>query len=135
MMASTATTAIPHKAMTEKKPRNPGSTVAIIFFISMASSLFTVCFAAVDKETLSSSPARILAINDAIILPLLDFPLEDDPFPESDFFLLSFFFRFDSFAFMEAFMDELEVESEPGKGTTVRMCKKMSAGEWISEED
>jgi len=39
------------------------------------------------------------------------------------------------FAFMEAFMDELEVESEPGKGTTVRMCKKMSAGEWISEED
>lgn len=36
MMASTATTAIPHKAMTEKRPRNPGSTVAIIFFISMA---------------------------------------------------------------------------------------------------
>lgn len=28
------------------------------------------------------------------------------------------------FAFMEAFMDDLEVESEPGKGTTVRMKKK-----------
>ena len=28
------------------------------------------------------------------------------------------------FSFMEAFMDELEVESEPGKGTTVRMMKK-----------
>lgn len=27
------------------------------------------------------------------------------------------------FAFMEAFMDELEVESEPGKGTLVRMRK------------
>ncbi len=27
------------------------------------------------------------------------------------------------FAFMEAFMDELTVESEPGKGTTVRMRK------------
>ena len=51
----------------------------------------------------SSSPERILAIKVAIILPLLDFPLEDEPFPESDFFLLSFFFRFDSFAFMEAF--------------------------------
>lgn len=37
------------------------------------------------------------------------------------------------FAFMEAFMDELEVESEPGKGTLVRMCKKMEAGDWIGE--
>ncbi len=27
------------------------------------------------------------------------------------------------FAFMEAFMDELQVESEPGKGTTIRMKK------------
>ena len=32
------------------------------------------------------------------------------------------------FAFMEAFMDELEVESEPGKGTTVRMKKKIGSG-------
>ncbi len=39
------------------------------------------------------------------------------------------------FAFMEAFMDELEVESEPGKGTTVRMRKKMGAGSWIGEEE
>ena len=29
------------------------------------------------------------------------------------------------FAFMEAFMDSLEVESEPGKGTTVRMMKRI----------
>ena len=28
------------------------------------------------------------------------------------------------FAFMEAFMDHLEVFSEPGNGTVVRMCKK-----------
>ena len=28
------------------------------------------------------------------------------------------------FAFMEAFMDEVEVESEPGKGTIVKMMKK-----------
>ena len=28
------------------------------------------------------------------------------------------------FAFMEAFMDDLEVESVPGKGTKVRMVKK-----------
>ena len=39
------------------------------------------------------------------------------------------------FAFMEAFMDDLEVESEPGKGTTVRMKKKMEAGAWIDRED
>ena len=31
------------------------------------------------------------------------------------------------FAFMEAFMDELEVESEPGKGCVVRMKKKIGA--------
>lgn len=29
------------------------------------------------------------------------------------------------FAFMEAFMDSLEVESEPGKGTRIRMIKKI----------
>lgn len=39
------------------------------------------------------------------------------------------------FAFMEAFMDDLEVESEPGKGTTVRMKKKMKTGDWIDGED
>ena len=31
------------------------------------------------------------------------------------------------FAFMEAYMDELEVESEPGKGCIVRMKKKIGA--------
>ena len=35
------------------------------------------------------------------------------------------------FAFMEAFMDDMEVESEPGKGTTVRMMKKIGVGDWI----
>lgn len=35
------------------------------------------------------------------------------------------------FAFMEAFMDELEVESKPGEGTKVRMAKKIGIGEWI----
>lgn len=35
------------------------------------------------------------------------------------------------FAFMEAFMDELEVESTPGKGTLVRMRKKISTGDWM----
>ena len=38
------------------------------------------------------------------------------------------------FAFMEAFMDDLEVESEPGRGTLVRMRKKMGSGSWIGEE-
>lgn len=38
------------------------------------------------------------------------------------------------FAFMEAFMDELEVESMPGEGTTVRMKKKMDTGSWIDRE-
>ena len=33
------------------------------------------------------------------------------------------------FAFMEAFMDELEVESQPGQGTTVRMKKKFGIGQ------
>lgn len=36
------------------------------------------------------------------------------------------------FAFMEAFMDDLEVESEVGRGTKVRMIKKIGMGEWIS---
>lgn len=37
------------------------------------------------------------------------------------------------FAFMEAFMDELSVESEPGHGTTVHMKKKVGQGResWI----
>ncbi len=39
------------------------------------------------------------------------------------------------FAFMEAFMDELEVESTPGQGTTVRMKKKMGSGPWIAKEE
>lgn len=37
------------------------------------------------------------------------------------------------FAFMEAFMDDLEVESIPGKGTQVTMKKKMDSGSWIEE--
>ena len=39
------------------------------------------------------------------------------------------------FAFMEAFMDELEVESTPGQGTTVHMKKKLDIGAWIRRED
>lgn len=39
------------------------------------------------------------------------------------------------FAFMEAFMDDLEVESTPGEGTRVRMKKKLGAGDWIGGED
>lgn len=39
------------------------------------------------------------------------------------------------FAFMEAFMDDLEVESIPGEGTTVRMTKKIGLGSWIDSED
>ena len=31
------------------------------------------------------------------------------------------------FSFMEAFMDEVDVESEPGKGTRVRMVKKIGS--------
>ncbi len=37
------------------------------------------------------------------------------------------------FAFMEAFMDDLEVESAPGQGTCVRMKKKLGSGEWLGE--
>ena len=33
------------------------------------------------------------------------------------------------FAFMEAFMDELEVESKPGDGTTIHMKKKIGQSE------
>lgn len=39
------------------------------------------------------------------------------------------------FAFMEAFMDDLEVESELGKGTRVRMIKKLGVGDWLKSED
>lgn len=39
------------------------------------------------------------------------------------------------FAFMEAFMDDLEVESSPGKGTTVIMKKKLGTGGWIEGEE
>ncbi len=38
------------------------------------------------------------------------------------------------FAFMEAFMDELSVESTPGEGTSVKMCKKINAG-WRNSEE
>lgn len=39
------------------------------------------------------------------------------------------------FAFMEAFMDDLEVDSECGKGTCVRMIKKLEVGDWLKSED
>ena len=39
------------------------------------------------------------------------------------------------FAFMEAFMDDLEVESFPGKGTVVRMSKKLGTEGWIEDEE
>lgn len=39
------------------------------------------------------------------------------------------------FAFMEAFMDDLQVESEPGKGTKVRMLKKLGVSSWLSYEE
>ena len=35
------------------------------------------------------------------------------------------------FSFMEAFMDELEVESVPGEGTLVKMKKKLGTGAWF----
>lgn len=38
------------------------------------------------------------------------------------------------FSFMEAFMDELEVESKPLSGTVVRMKKKLKCGDWIPME-
>ncbi len=39
------------------------------------------------------------------------------------------------FAFMEAFMDELEVTSEVGKGTKVSMSKKLGLGAWVEDEE
>lgn len=39
------------------------------------------------------------------------------------------------FAFMEAFMDDLEVESAPGEGTLVQMKKKLGSSAWIECED
>lgn len=39
------------------------------------------------------------------------------------------------FAFMEAFMDDLKVESEVEKGTCVRMIKKMGVGDWLQSEE
>lgn len=39
------------------------------------------------------------------------------------------------FAFMEAFMDDLEVISEPGYGTTVLMKKKVGVSSWIGHEE
>ncbi len=39
------------------------------------------------------------------------------------------------FAFMEAFMDDLEVFSGIGEGTTVRMQKKVGTTSWIIRED
>lgn len=39
------------------------------------------------------------------------------------------------FAFMEAFMDDLEVISEPFHGTLVRMKKKLGTISWIKQED
>jgi stage II sporulation protein AB (anti-sigma F factor) len=38
------------------------------------------------------------------------------------------------FAFMEAFMDELNVDSRPGQGTRVRMYKKIGLEPWIDQE-
>ena len=39
------------------------------------------------------------------------------------------------FSFMEAFMDELEVESVPGEGTTIHMKKKLGTSAWFWDED
>ena len=39
------------------------------------------------------------------------------------------------FAFMEAFMDDLEVESTPGEGTIVRMKKKLGCEPFIEQEE
>lgn len=39
------------------------------------------------------------------------------------------------FPFMEAFMDDLEVVSEVGKGTTVQMKKKIGCTPWIEDEE
>lgn len=39
------------------------------------------------------------------------------------------------FAFMEAFMDDLDVESEVGVGTKVIMKKRIGSGPWIRNEE
>lgn len=39
------------------------------------------------------------------------------------------------FAFMEAFMDDLDIETALGKGTTIHMKKKIGYEPWISEEE
>lgn len=39
------------------------------------------------------------------------------------------------FAFMEAFMDDLEVISEPGRGTEVLMKKKLGITSWLGQEE
>ncbi len=39
------------------------------------------------------------------------------------------------FAFMEAFMDDLEVESAPGWGTVVVMKKKLGTTSWLEPEE
>ncbi len=39
------------------------------------------------------------------------------------------------FAFMEAFMDNLEVHSEPDRGTLVTMYKKIGLSSWIDSEE
>lgn len=39
------------------------------------------------------------------------------------------------FAFMEAFMDNLQVESEIGKGTKIQMVKKLGTTPWIHDEE
>lgn len=39
------------------------------------------------------------------------------------------------FAFMEAFMDDLEVESVPEEGTLIRMKKKLGSTAWIECEE
>lgn len=39
------------------------------------------------------------------------------------------------FSFMEAFMDDLDVQSEPEKGTLVRMMKKLGTTAWIECEE
>lgn len=38
------------------------------------------------------------------------------------------------FSFMEAFMDELQVESGAGRGTTVHMKKKIAHTAWVQEK-
>ena len=39
------------------------------------------------------------------------------------------------FAFMEAFMDNLEVHSEADCGTSVKMCKKIGTSPWLGSEE